>query len=125
MRTVKRYKRCLPAVVAVATGLLLQASAARDSGRKPQQSPLPVPLLERDEVRFVTLDVAVEEKARKGWRPARDLLPDQIAVSLGGRRMDLEVFENWCRQQPIEGMQVERKVLAASRECRVIRRLDT
>ena len=97
MRTGKRYKRCLPAVVAVATGLLLQASVARDSGRKPQQSPLPVPLLERDEVRFVTLDVAVEEKARKGWRPARDLLPDQIAVSLGGRRMDLEVFENWCR----------------------------
>ena len=57
-----------------------------------QQEPVPVPYVEREEVRFVFLDIVVQEKATDrswdGWRTARDLTEDQITVLVGRREME-------------------------------------
>jgi len=61
------------------------------------RTPLPSPLIEREEVRFVTLDLVVEERAPSGWRPAADLRQEQVLVRVGGQEVELEMFETWCR----------------------------
>ncbi|MCI0410014.1 MAG: alpha/beta hydrolase family protein, partial [Acidobacteria bacterium] len=70
-----------------------------------EQKPRPDPtgFIEREEVRFVTLDLVVEERGGpggKGWHLARELTKDQIRVFVGGREMALDLFENWCAGAP-------------------------
>lgn len=92
-------RKCrLLAFAVAATGLAVQLVPAQES--RTQDAPLSSPLLERAEVRFVTLDVIVEERGKRGWRPDRDLRKNQMVVAVGGRHMELEVFENWCRPEP-------------------------
>src|SRR5207249_10061291 len=96
--------RAAPALV---VGLLLLGSAGtsgpevrgeeRGSADGSQPQAIPVPMIQREEVRFVTLDVVVEERVGIGWRPARDLRRDQVKVLVGGREMALDLFENACR----------------------------
>jgi VWFA-related protein len=75
-----------------------------------QEEPIPVPFIERETVRFVFLDIVVEEKATDGawagWRLARDLKKEQVAVLAGGREMILDLFEDRCR--PLEVIEESR-----------------
>jgi VWFA-related protein len=65
-----------------------------------QQEPIPVPFVERETVRFVFLDIVVEERATdrawSRWHLARELTKDQVTVLAGGREMTLDLFENRC-----------------------------
>ncbi|HET6278842.1 MAG TPA: hypothetical protein VFG08_08670 [Candidatus Polarisedimenticolia bacterium] len=61
-----------------------------------QQEPAPVPFIEREEVRFVTLDIVAEEQAG-GWRPLRHLTIGEIEIRVGGRLMPIDLFEDHCR----------------------------
>jgi VWFA-related protein len=59
--------------------------------------------IEREEVRFVTLDLIVEERGGaggSGWHLARELTKEQIRVLVGGQEMALDLFENWCAGVP-------------------------
>src|SRR4029450_5106059 len=56
----------------------------RDSKRKLQ--PAPTPFIQREEVRFVTLDLLVEQRGGpgdKGWHPARNLTKEEVHVFVG------------------------------------------
>jgi VWFA-related protein len=69
-----------------------------------------VPFVERETVRFVFLDIVVEERATdhawSGWRLARDLTKNQVTVIAGGREMTLDLFENRCL--PVEVIEAAR-----------------
>jgi len=65
-------------------------------GAEAQERPVPTPLVERDEVRFITLDVVIEEKGRRRWRPAGELDEGQVTVQVGGELVQLEQFERHC-----------------------------
>jgi len=92
------------------TGLLLaallpaprgvfRAASAPVARAGAQEEPVPVPFIEREEVRFVTLDIVAEEKAR-GWRPLRGLTVARIEVRVGGRLMPIDQFEDHCSAGP-------------------------
>ena len=36
----------------------------------------------------------IDIRAKGGWRPAPDLRPEQVRVKVGGREMELDLFEN-------------------------------
>jgi len=57
-------------------------------------------MIEREEVRFITFDLAVEERGRGGWRPARELSKDQITLLVGGKKTALDLFESRCAAAP-------------------------
>ena len=86
--------------IASASILTLFVIAAAIGPGHGQQEPVPVPYVEREEVRFVFLDIVVQEKATDrtwdGWRTARDLTEDQITVLVGRQVMELDQFENRC-----------------------------
>jgi len=65
----------------------------RDTG---QEGAVPAPLVEREEVHFVSLDVVIERRAGGAWGRARDIIRDQIILRIGGRITELDAFENWC-----------------------------
>jgi len=50
-----------------------------------QEEPAPAPFIEREEVRFVTLDIVAAENAR-GWRPLRDLTIGSLLTAPDGSR---------------------------------------
>jgi hypothetical protein len=61
------------------------------------------PYIERQEVRFVTVDLVAQEHGGaggKGWHTARDLRKEQVHLWLGSREMPLDLFENWCGGPP-------------------------
>jgi VWFA-related protein len=62
-------------------------------------APLPVPFVEREEVRFVILDIVAEERKRR-WEPLRDLTAAGIEVRVDGRLMAIDQFENRCHSAP-------------------------
>jgi len=99
LRTACALAVALAAAAAVSGGIhpvsAQEGSRARRSGKA--QAPLPSPFIEREEVRFVTLDLVVEERAPGGWRPAADLRQEQVHVRLGGQEVEMETFETWCR----------------------------
>ena len=87
----------LPVAIGAILALPLQGRANQ------QETPVPVPLIEREEVRFVTLDVVVEERfasADGGWRRSRDLRREQFQLLVGGSEIPLDLFENACSPQP-------------------------
>src|SRR2546428_32326 len=65
-----------------------------------RDEPFRAPVIEREEVRFITFDLAVEEQSRDGWRPARDLRADEITLLVGGKRTPLDLFESRCAASP-------------------------
>ncbi len=84
--------------VSLAVGVAVMALAG-------QEGPISTPLVERDEVRFVTLDVIIEARGRRGWRPAAELERGQVMLRVGGEPVELEQFERYCgpgggKQQP-------------------------
>jgi VWFA-related protein len=82
---------------ALLTALLLTALPGPPAGA--QEEPAPVPFIEREEVRFITLDIVAEERAG-GWRPLRDLTLGQIEVRLGDRLIAVDQFDNLCPSGP-------------------------
>jgi len=61
------------------------------------------PYIEREEVRFVTVDLVVQEHGGtggRGWHLARDLRKNQVHLLVGGHEMALDVFENRCGASP-------------------------
>jgi VWFA-related protein len=75
--------------------LLLGPGSGTPTGRA-QEKPISSPLVERAEVRFITLDVVVEERAGRKWQRATDLRKEQVTVKVGGNLVTLDVFENRC-----------------------------
>ncbi len=82
--------------------LLTTVPGSRTAPAGEQEEPLPAPFIEREEVRFITLDIIAEERAG-GWRPLRDLTVRQIEVRVGHRVMPVDLFENRCRSEPAMG----------------------
>jgi VWFA-related protein len=68
----------------------LAAGAAAEQPQEPP--PIPSPLIERVEVRFVTFDLIVEKRGRR----VRDLRKDEVRVKVGGDPVEVEQFENTC-----------------------------
>ena len=60
---------------------------------------VPAPLVEREEVHFISLDVVIERRAGGAWKRADDIKKEQIVFRVGGRMTDLDSFENWCRPE--------------------------
>ena len=86
-----------------------------DTKRKSQLAQ--TPYIQREEVRFVTLDLVVEQRGGpggKGWHPATDLTKERVHVFVGNQEMDLDLFENWCAGTP--GRQPTQAVVAATSE---------
>ncbi len=98
-----RKMLALPWLMALA--LLQSPVHARD--RKESVQLPPVPFVQREEVRFITLDLTGEEKRRGGWRPLRDLRREQVTVLVGDKVVELELFENHCAEasEPAAGRQ--------------------
>ncbi len=89
-----RKTLALPWLVALALlGPPVHARERDESAQLP-----PSPFVQREEVRFVTLDLTGEEKRRGGWRPLRDLRREQVTVLVGNRAVELELFENHCAE---------------------------
>lgn len=84
----KRWSR-ISVVVSLAMALGVGASWGREE-------PVFTPLVERDEVRFITLDVVIQQKERRRWQPAVGLTRDEITVWVGGEPMTLEQFDRHC-----------------------------
>jgi len=80
-----------------------QSSPSDKPEGKQKSQPDPAAFIQREEVRFVTLDLVVEERGGaggKGWHLARQLTKDQVRVFVGGHEMALDLFENWCAGVP-------------------------
>ena len=91
----------VPAIAALAGGV---AGWHLSSEGLAQEAPRPTSLVEREEVHLVTLDLVIEAKRRGGageWHPASDIRKEQVRILVGGREMELDVFENLCRP-PVE-----------------------
>ena len=101
MRNSSHRSRGRAARPAAILALLLAClpSGLVDAGPSAQEARDAIPslLVEREEVRFVTLDLVPHVKRRGRWEPARDLRAGQLEVLVAGRPMELELFENWCR----------------------------
>jgi VWFA-related protein len=86
-------------------GLIRGAQPSPDENRdaKRKSQPAPTPFIQHEEVRFVTLDLVVEQRGGpggKGWHFARDLTKEQVHLFLGSQEMVLDMFENWCGAVP-------------------------
>jgi hypothetical protein len=75
----------------IALAALAAPVAARSDDR-----PFSTPIIQREEVRFITFDLDVEERVSGGWRPARGLVKDQLTLLVGGKRTPLDSFESRC-----------------------------
>ncbi len=68
---------------------------------KRESQPAPTPFVQREEVRFVTLDLVVEQRGGTGgagWHLARDLVKEKVHILVGSREIELDLFENWCSE---------------------------
>jgi|GEM_PF-3388376 len=80
-----------------------QPSADANPDAKRKSQPAPTPFIQHEEVRFVTLDLVVEQRGGsggKGWHFARDLTKEQVHLFVGSQEMTLDLFENWCGAVP-------------------------
>ena len=60
------------------------------------EEPRQTPLIQREEVRFVTLDLVVEDHRSGKWRRTTDLRQEQLKVLVGGKEIQLDSFESYC-----------------------------
>ena len=81
---------------AVSVALMASASAAQQNSRGKRDHPIPSPLIEREEVRFITIDLVVEKRTRGRWRPFADLDPESLMLHVGTREVAIESVENLC-----------------------------
>jgi hypothetical protein len=89
-------------------------------GAKPSRQPVQTPFIQHEEVRFVTLDLVVEQRGGAeggGWHFARDLSKAQVHVLVGSQEMTLDLFENWCGGTP-PGQSPENPTVATSQGSR-------
>ncbi len=80
---------------------LLACLAAPPASPRPEE-PKQGPFIQREEVRFVTLDLVVEDKRSGHWRRTTDLRQEQLKVLVGGKEIQLDSFEGYC--QPALGI---------------------
>jgi VWFA-related protein len=75
----------------------------RDPTQLAAEKPAPSPLVEREEVRFVALDLVVERHGPpggSGWHLAPGLTQDQVHLLVGGQEISLDLFEDECPGSP-------------------------
>src|SRR6185436_19415688 len=80
-----------------------QPSPDKNPDAKRKSQPAPTPFIQREEVRFVTLDLVVEQRGGPGgraWHFARDLTKEQVHVYVGSQEMTLDLFEKSCGAGP-------------------------
>ncbi|HEU5181891.1 MAG TPA: hypothetical protein VFW45_13970 [Candidatus Polarisedimenticolia bacterium] len=75
---------------------LLLACLSPPASPSPEE-PKQAPFIQREEVRFVTLDLLVEDKRSGHWRRTTDLRQEQLKVLMGGKEIQLDSFEGHCR----------------------------
>ena len=95
-----RFQLCRRRRLSVRAAILLTALAAgsiSDGAEEPQQAPL----VQREEVRFVALDLVVEDHRSGKWRRTTDLRQEQIKVLVGGKEIQLDAFESYCPAAPV------------------------
>jgi VWFA-related protein len=68
-------------------------------GQTSREAAFRTPLVEREEVRFVVLDVFAEERVPGGWRPARGLSRESFRIKLDRREVPVDHFESGCDPQ--------------------------
>ena len=76
----------------------------------PQEEPIDSPIIEREEVQFISLDLIVHKKTRKGWMPMRDLTPQDLLVKVGMAEVELDSFEDWCPESTPDDTVVARSL---------------
>ena len=79
----------------VVTAILLASFASPPASPNPEE-PQQGTLIQREEVRFVSLDIVVEDKRGRGWRRTTDLRQEQLKVLVGGKEILLDSFERIC-----------------------------
>jgi len=84
-------------LAAVAVAALAGRAAAQEDGS--EATPLRSPFIEREEVRFVALDLIAEKKIKGRWRRVPGLTAERVRVFVGDEEMSLDVFENRCPAQ--------------------------
>ncbi len=80
----------------VVTAILLASFASPPASPNPEE-PKQGPFIQREEVRFVTLDLVVEDKRSGHWRRTTDLRQEQLKVLVGGKEIQLDSFEEHCQ----------------------------
>jgi VWFA-related protein len=83
----------------VVTAILLASFTSPPISPSPEE-PQQGSLIQREEVRFVTLDIVVEDKRSGKWRRTSDLRQEQIKVVVGGKEVPLDTFEPACGPAP-------------------------
>ena len=91
MRSARHSRRHRPLYAAILL-TALTAPPFSDGAEEPRQSPY----IQREEVRFVTLDLVVEDHRSGKWRRTTDLRKDQIKVLIAGKEIHLDTFETLC-----------------------------
>ncbi len=97
LRRRRRQHRSLSASLLLLGSICFPALMATGAAQQTSQEPLLSPLVQREEVRFIILNLVVEEKVGRKWRLARDLHQEQVTVLLGGSPVEIDSFENDCR----------------------------
>ena len=98
MRFPHRARRTAPALIALILAWLVE-SPVSSRPEEPSQGPL----IQREEVRFVTLDIVVEDRRDGHWKPTTDLQQEQMKVLVGGKEIQLDSFETFCPATPGAG----------------------
>ena len=95
---VRGSRNAWPKLAAAGLALALTGAATAQEGDSPE-APLPSPIVERQEVRFVALDLIVEKKVKGRRVRVPDLTLDRLRVFVGEGEVSLDVFENRCPEQ--------------------------
>jgi VWFA-related protein len=61
-----------------------------------QDVPLDSPLIERERVLYISLDVVIHEQRRGRWVPAHGIRAEDLKVLVSGHAVELDAFEDWC-----------------------------
>lgn len=97
----KRRRRGISAKGGTATirstaGALALLLATGGAAVSQQDVPLDSPLIERERVLYVSLDLVIHEQRRRGWFPARGIRAEDLKVLVSGHAVELDAFEDWC-----------------------------
>ena len=66
----------------------------------PDPKPKPGTLVQREEVRFVSLDLVVEDRRGGSWHRTTDLAQSQLRLLVAGKEIPLDSFERFCPSAP-------------------------
>ena len=84
----------------VLLSIIAFAGAAGATDYVVKEVPIPSALLQRESVRFVTLDLVAKRKIDGRWQWVPGITRDRVEVQVKGKLVEIEIFESHC---PVEG----------------------